>query len=55
MLIKLFICQMCGQHFEVKVLDRDDPNERRLPGQRVCCERCGSPRIEELKTVGQAR
>lgn len=54
MLIKLFICQMCGQRFEIKVLDRSDPNERHIQGQAVCCERCGSLRIEELRTIRRA-
>ena len=54
MLIKLFKCQMCGYRFEVKVLDRQDPNEKDVPGYPICCDKCGSSRFEEIRIIRRA-
>jgi C4-type Zn-finger protein len=54
MLVKLFKCQICGFRFEVKVLDRTDPHERDIPGSPICCDECGSPRVEPVRTIRNA-
>lgn len=47
-------CQMCGQHFEAKLLDRDDPGERDVVGSPVRCPRCESQRVETIRRVRRA-
>ncbi len=54
MLVKLFKCQMCGLRFEVEVYDRRDPKEKDIPGVPVCCDRCNSHRIEEIRVLRRA-
>lgn len=54
MLIKLFKCQMCGFRFEVEVLDREDPKERDSPGYPICCDKCRSRHVEEIRTLRKA-
>ncbi len=54
MLLKLFKCQMCGFRFENEVLDRNDPQEKNTPGSPICCDQCGSPRVEPVRTIRRA-
>jgi DNA-directed RNA polymerase subunit RPC12/RpoP len=44
-------CQMCGQRFEVELLDRDDPEERNTRGFPARCPKCSSPEIEKVRPL----
>lgn len=54
MIIAQLKCQMCGERFEAKLLDRDDPAERARAGSPVRCPRCNSHYIETLRRVRRA-
>ncbi|QEG41320.1 hypothetical protein UC8_33390 [Roseimaritima ulvae] len=54
MLVKLLKCQICGHRFEIEVYDRRDPNEKDIPGYPICCERCNSGRLEEVRVIRRA-
>ena len=51
MIIAKLKCQMCGERFEEKLLDRADPNERHVVGSPARCPRCGSTRVETIEQV----
>jgi DNA-directed RNA polymerase subunit RPC12/RpoP len=55
MVVKELKCQMCDTRFELAVLDNDDPDERGRRGSPVRCPRCGSTRIEVVRTVRRMR
>lgn len=55
MVVKLLLCQMCGERFETEVIDREDPHERFQQGHPVTCPRCHSPRIEVIRTLHHVR
>ena len=40
MIIMQMKCQMCGELFEAKMLDRDEPGERHFVGRQVRCPHC---------------
>lgn len=54
MVIVRLKCQMCGERFEAKLLDRDDPRERHVPGNPVQCPSCGSTRVETVERIRRA-
>jgi Zn finger protein HypA/HybF involved in hydrogenase expression len=47
-------CQMCGERFEVKLLDRNDPRERNVVGSPVRCPRCHSLEVEMIRQERRA-
>jgi predicted Zn-ribbon and HTH transcriptional regulator len=51
MIIAEMKCQMCGQRFEVELLDREDPKEQHLPGVPVRCPNCKRSTVEEVRMV----
>jgi DNA-directed RNA polymerase subunit RPC12/RpoP len=55
MVVKILLCQMCGARFETEVIDRDHPRERQLQGHPVTCPKCGSPRVEVVRTLRRVR
>ena len=54
MIVVQMKCQMCGERFEAKLLDRDDPKERSIIGSPVRCPRCNSERVETVRRVRRA-
>lgn len=46
MLLAVYKCQMCGERFEVELIDRDDPDERYMHGSSPRCKSCQSIRLE---------
>lgn len=54
MIIVKLKCQMCGENFEAKLLDREDPQERHVSGSPVQCPRCNSTRVETIQRVRRA-
>ena len=55
MIVAKLKCQMCGTHFEVEILDKDDPQEKYKPGSPVRCPKCNSPEVELLCKLRQTR
>ena len=51
MVVKILLCQMCGERFETEVIDREDPNERDHRGHPVTCPKCGSPRLKAIRIL----
>lgn len=49
MLLAQMKCGMCGNRFELKILDREDPKERYIPGSPIQCPRCHSEFVEKLE------
>lgn len=47
-------CQMCGHHFERKIIDEDEPRETRLPASPVRCPKCNSTFIEKIRWLRRA-
>ena len=54
MIISQMKCQMCGERFEAKLLDRDNPRERNIVGSPVRCPHCNSERVETIRRVRRA-
>jgi DNA-directed RNA polymerase subunit RPC12/RpoP len=54
MILMEFKCQMCDERFRVKVLDREDPEERHQHGAPVRCPKCNSMEVEIVRTVRRA-
>lgn len=54
MFIAQMLCQLCGERFEVKLLDRDDPRERNVVGSPVRCPKCNSSYVETIRRVRKA-
>jgi DNA-directed RNA polymerase subunit RPC12/RpoP len=55
MLLATLKCQMCGNKFEMEVIDRDDPDERHRQGDRIRCTKCNSDQVEVLQKRRAAR
>jgi len=54
MVIELMKCGMCGEKFEVELLDRNDPREKNIIGQSVRCPKCNSTFVEAVRRVRRA-
>jgi len=55
MVVKILLCHICGERFKTEVIDRDDPREQNQVGYPVTCPKCGSPRVEVLRTLRRVR
>lgn len=55
MVVKILLCQMCGERFEAEVLDLEDPSERRQEGRPATCPGCRSPRLEVVRLLRRIR
>ena len=44
-----FRCKICGEEFEVKVIERDEANDPNIPSSPVRCPKCSNTQIEEIK------
>ncbi|MGL6075205.1 MAG: hypothetical protein ACRC8S_13680 [Fimbriiglobus sp.] len=51
MVVSEMKCGMCGCRFEIKVLDRQDPKEKDVPGYPVRCPNCNSNMVEKVRDV----
>jgi DNA-directed RNA polymerase subunit RPC12/RpoP len=51
MVVASFKCQMCGEHFQKEMFDKDDPNERDRHGSPIQCPKCNSREIEVLRIL----
>jgi len=49
MIVVIMKCRACGERFEVKLLDRNDPKERHVIGSPVQCPQCHSERVERIR------
>jgi DNA-directed RNA polymerase subunit RPC12/RpoP len=54
MVVQEIRCSMCGNTFEAKVLDRDDPQERDVYGSSLRCPKCNSVMLNVVRTIRRA-
>ena len=54
MIVAEMRCQICGYSFRLKLLDRENPDERRLQGSPPRCEKCNSTEIEVVRKLHTA-